>query len=238
MENVPATLGLVFVLTTALTVWLFYRAAHCTRPTLYVLLAWLAVQGVVSSTGFYNAPQVMPPRLLLALAPALAVVATLLLTARGRAYLDGLRLDMLTLLHVVRIPVELGLLGLCLYKAVPQLMTFEGRNWDILSGLSAPVVYYLAFRRQKLSVNALLGWNLLCLALLANVVFHAVLAVPSPVQRFGFEQPNVAVLHFPFVWLPSCVVPLVLVAHVAAIRQLVRLRLAAKPTELKRPYLC
>ena len=238
MENVPAILSLAFILTTALTGWLFYRAAHCSRPTLYLLLAWLAVQGGVSSTGFYDAPQELPPRLLLALAPALAVVATLLLTIRGRTYLDGLRLDTLTLLHVVRIPVELGLLGLCLYKAVPQLMTFEGRNWDILSGLSSPIIYYLAFKRRKIGRNSLLVWNLLCLGLLLNVVFYAVLAVPSPVQRFGFEQPNVAVLYFPFVWLPSCVVPLVLLTHLAAIRQLLRLRLAAKPTELKRPYLC
>ena len=39
-------------------------------------------------------------------------------------------------------------------------------------------------------------------------------------QQFGFEQPNVAILHFLFVWLPGVVVPLVLLAHVVAIRRL------------------
>ena len=228
MENVPASLHLAFVLTTALSVWLFYRAAHRSRPTLYLLLAWLAVQGGLGLTGFYDAPQALPPRLLLALMPALGLIVILLLTTRGRAYLDSLRLDMLTLLHVVRLPVELVLLGLFLYEAVPQLITFEGRNWDILSGLSAPLVAYLAFKRQELGLNVLLVWNLLCLGLLLNIVFYAVLSVPSPVQHFGFEQPNVAVLSFPFVWLPSCVVPLVLLAHLAAIRQLLRPRLAVQ----------
>ncbi|MBC6612540.1 hypothetical protein H8B15_16580 [Hymenobacter sp. BT507] len=220
MENVPAALGLAFALTTAFTVGLFYRAAHCSRPTLYLLLAWLLVQGGISATGFYDAPQALPPRLLLAVAPALAGIVALLLTTRGRAYLDHLRLDTLTLLHVVRVPVELVLLGLFLYKAVPQLITLEGYNWDIFSGLSAPVLYYAVFKRHKLGRKTLLCWNVLCLVLLLNVVFCAVLSVPSPVQRFGFEQPNVAVLYFPFVWLPSCVVPLVLLAHLAAIRQL------------------
>ncbi len=45
-------------------------------------------------------------------------------------------------------------------------MTFEGRNWDTLSGLSAPLVYYAVFRWKKLGRTALLGWNIPCLGLL------------------------------------------------------------------------
>ncbi|UOQ70394.1 hypothetical protein [Hymenobacter cellulosilyticus] len=224
MQAVPATLSLAFVLTTALTVGLFYLAAGRSRPTLYGLLAWLAGQAVVVLTGFYDAPQALPPRLLLAIGPPLLLTAALLLTERGRRYLDTLHPQWLTLLHVVRLPVELVLLGLFVYGAVPELMTLEGRNWDILSGLSAPVVYYLAYQRRQLGSTALLIWNGFGLLLLLNVVFYAVLAVPGPLQRFGFGQPNVAVLHFPFVWLPGCVVPLVLLAHLAAIRQLARAR--------------
>lgn len=74
-----------------------------------------------------------------------------------------------------------------------------------------------------LGTKALLVWNIICLSLLLNVVVNALLSVPSPVQRFAFEQPNVAIWYFPFVWLPGCVVPLVLLAHVAAIRQLLKL---------------
>ena len=132
----------------------------------------------------------------------------------------GLHLDSLTLLHVVRIPVELVLFGLFSQGAVPQLMTFEGRNWDILAGLTAPIVYYLAFRKNVLGTKSLLLWNIISLASLLNIVTTALLAAPTPFQRLAFEQPNVAVLHFPFVWLPACVVPIVLLAHLAAIWRL------------------
>jgi hypothetical protein len=163
----------------------------------------------------------------------------LFLTHRGRVYVDGLRLDTLTWLHVVRVPVELVLFGLFLYKVVPDLMTFEGRNWDILSGLSAPLVYYAVFRGKQFRRRALLSWNIVCLGLLLNVVITAILAVPSPMQRLAFDQPNVAVLYFPYIWLPNCVVPLVLLAHVAAIRQLMRqsyMHLSAtKEREVKSP---
>jgi hypothetical protein len=122
--------------------------------------------------------------------------------------------------HIIRIPVEIVLFWLFLNKTIPQLMTFEGRNFDILSGLTAPFTYYFGFVKQNLSRNMLLIWNFICLGLLINIVANAALSIPTPFQQFGFEQPNIAVLHFPFVWLPGCLVPMVLFAHLVNIRQL------------------
>lgn len=62
-----------------------------------------------------------------------------------------------TILHTIRIGVEIVLYGLFFYKAVPGLMTFEGRNMDIISGLSAPLVYYFGYKKVKLSTATILG---------------------------------------------------------------------------------
>lgn len=222
--TLPPLLSLGFGLTTALAIGLFYYAAHRSGRTLLVLLAWAAVQAGLALSGFYTVTTSVPPRLALALGPPVLLILALLGTARGRAYLAGLQLEMLTLLHVVRLPVELVLLGLFLHRAVPRLMTFESRNWDILMGLSAPLVYYL-LRTRRLGSAGLIAWNFIGIALLLNIVIVALLSVPSPMQRFAFEQPNVAILYFSFEWLPAVVVPLVLLAHVAALWQL----LAARP---------
>jgi hypothetical protein len=101
-------------------------------------------------------------------------------------------------------------------------MTFEGRNLDILSGLTAPLVYYFAFVQKTLGRKGQLLWNVACIALLMNIVGTAALAAPTPFQKLAFEQPNVGVLYFPFVWLPGVVVPLVLLSHLASVRQLLR----------------
>ncbi len=101
-------------------------------------------------------------------------------------------------------------------------MTFEGRNFDILAGITAPIIAYLAFTQKKISRNGLLIWNFICLALLANIVVNAFLSVPSPVQQFAFDQPNIAILYVPFSWLPTFVVPVVLFAHLASIQQLLK----------------
>ena len=222
LYQVPLYVSVVFGLTTLLTIWLFWRAANHSKTALAVLLGWLLLQGVVSLSGFYLKTNSLPPRFPALAIPPLLVLIGMLSTKNGRHFIDSLRLDRLTVLHVIRIPVEIMLFWLFVGKTVPESMTFEGRNFDILSGLTAPVIYYFAFVRKALPRPVLLVWNLICLGLLINIVATAVLSLPSPFQQQAFNQPNIAILYFPFVWLPSVVVPVVLLAHVSAIRQLIR----------------
>jgi hypothetical protein len=71
-----------------------------------------------------------------------------------------------------------------------------------------------------MSRKALLVWNLICLGLLINIVTIAVITAPFPFQQLAFDQPNIAVLYFPFIWLPACIVPLVLLSHLVCIKVL------------------
>jgi hypothetical protein len=105
---------------------------------------------------------------------------------------------------------------------IPELMTFEGRNFDILAGLTATVVAYLVFIQNSAGKNFLLAWNIISLLLVTNIIVNAILAAPTPFQQWGFEQPNTGLLHFPFIWLPACIVPLVVLSHLAVIRQIIR----------------
>ena len=111
-----------------------------------------------------------------------------------------------------------------LYKhgAIPRLTTFEGSNFDILAGLSAPVIYFWGFKDGVPRKVPLIIWNVLSLGLLINIVSMAILSAPFPFQQYGFDQPNIAVFYFPFVWLPGLIVPLVLFAHLASIRLLLK----------------
>ena len=221
MQNLPSYIGIVFGLTTCLTVALFYKATAYSKLTLFILLLWLAFQTAIAVTGFYTVTDTFPPRFLIMVLPPMVVIILLFSTSKGRQYIDSLDLKTLTFLHTVRIPVELVLFWLFLNKTIPQLMTFEGRNFDILSGISAPLMVYFFFIKKQAGNKILLIWNFICLGLLINIVVNAVLSAPFPFQVFAFDQPNIAVLYFPFNWLPCCVVPLVLMSHVAAIRQLI-----------------
>jgi hypothetical protein len=220
MQNLPVLISIVFMFITFVTVYLFYKAANCHKPTLWVLIGWLLLQTAIASSGFYTVTTTLPPRFLLLVLPPILFIALLLATVKGNKYLAGLNVHYLTLLHTVRIPVELVLFWLSIYKVVPQLMTFEGRNFDILSGITAPFIFYFGFVKTKLSIKLLLLWNIGCLFLLVNIVATAILSAPFPFQQFAFEQPNIAIIYFPFNWLPSVIVPLVLLSHLVSIKQL------------------
>ena len=101
-------------------------------------------------------------------------------------------------------------------------MTFEGRNFDIISGLTAPLIYYFGYVKNTLNKAVIIGWNIVCLLLLVNIVIMAVLSAPFPFQQLAFDQPNTAILHFPFTLLPGCIVPIVLFAHLISLRNLMK----------------
>ncbi|MCC6371440.1 MAG: hypothetical protein IT236_10590, partial [Bacteroidia bacterium] len=181
---------------------------------------WAILQSIIGLSGFYSITNTLPPRFILAVLPPVVGMIILFNTKGGKAFIDSLNAKTLTLFHTIRVPIELVLFWLFLYKGVPELMTFEGRNFDIFAGLSAPLIYYYGFIKQKLSYRIIIAWNVLGLILLFNILVNAILSVQTPFQQFAFEQPNVAVFVFPFILLPAFLVPMVLFAHLVCIRQL------------------
>lgn len=217
ISDVPLLVSGVFVLITVFTVYLFLLATSWNRIVLITLIGFMILQVFLSMSGFYSASDTIPPRFMLMLLPSLVLMVTLFITKRGKSFIQELDLKLLTILHTIRVPIEFILWALFLNKVIPERMTFEGLNFDIFAGLTAPVVYYLYFNKNRISNKIVLGWNILSLGLLLNIVINAILSTPSVFQRFAFDQPNIAILHFPFVWLPSIVVPIVMFSHLAGI---------------------
>jgi len=232
IQNLPIFITIVFALTTALALLLFHFAVLNStsdnsvgnaKIILSILSFWLVIQAVLSLNDFYSSDTTgIPPRFAFAIIPPFVTILILFLTKSGLAFIDNLPLVNITYLNIVRIPVEIVLYWLFLHKAVPKLMTFEGRNFDIISGITAPFIAYFGFTKEKLSNKIILYWNLITLLLLLNVLTIGVLSGPFIFQAFSFLQPNIAVLHFPFVWLPAFIVPLIFFGHLVSIRQLLK----------------
>lgn len=221
MAPVPFYLSLCFVGITLASLLFFYFASGKNKTALALVLALAALQGVLGWTGFYFKPT-MPPRFPLLVVPSLVLIAIAFFSKPGKKLLGSLDLRLLTYMHTVRVAVEIVLFQLAAARLIPTAMTFEGQNFDILTGLTAPLVAWLVFDRKVLSERVLFWWNLMGLGLVLNVVIRGVLSAPSPFQQFAFDQPNVAVLYFPFVWLPAIVVGLVIFGHLTAFYRLRR----------------
>lgn len=233
IDNIPPFISTTFVLTTLVTLAFFYWTIHsspieATRKKANIILlgmiVWLLIQAVLTFSNFYNSNvNLFPPKIaLFGVLPLIITIVLLFATANGRKFIDSLPLMHTIYLNVVRIPVEIVLFWLFLNKSVPEIMTFTGRNFDILAGITAPFIAYFGLKKGMLSKRFIFFWNFISLGLLLNIVVIAVYSAPSPMQKFGFDQPNIAVLNFPFSWLPSFIVPIVLFGHLVSIRQLLK----------------
>ena len=221
MESVSLSIKIIFVIITLLTVYLFYAARKKSKPFLIIIFCWMLLQSILAISGFYFQEYSNPPAFMLLILPPVVCIIVLFITKPGRNFIDNLNIKYLTALHTVRIFVELILYALFIAKTIPVIMTFEGRNFDILAGITAPIIYYFGYKKKVLSRGILIAWNVLSLILLFNIVITALLSLKTPFQQFGFDQPNIALTYFPFNLLAAVVVPLVLFAHLAALKQLV-----------------
>jgi hypothetical protein len=109
-------------------------------------------------------------------------------------------------------------------------VTFEGRNFDILVGLTAPVAAWLVARRLA-SPAAVLCWNLAGLAVLANTIGTVATSVPGPLHLAWPGEPFTALAEWPLVWLPAFLAPLAVLLHIFSLRQtLLRAAFESQPT--------
>jgi hypothetical protein len=184
-----------------------------------VLLLWMVVTGALALTGFFARFDALPPRILAGTLPPIAAILVALGLPRSRALLLSVPAAWVIGFQIFRVGAELTLLALARAGVVPYAMTFEGSNFDLLTGLTAlPVAILLA--RGTLPRGVAVAWNALGLLLLANVVRIAVLAAPGPLYRLTDDVPNLAPAVFPFVWLPYALVPLALLGHIVSLQQL------------------
>ncbi len=219
---IPDYISLVFTLTTLCAIWLFKKAFNPRQSTFLALFIWLVLQAYLSYNGFYKDTSTTPPMFALAIIPSLLFILALFLSKKGRVFIDSLSLEAMHWIHTVRIPVELILWALFLAEQIPKIMTFGGRNYDIIAGLTAPLLVYYGIRRPIIDKGRMLLWNFLGLFLLLNIVVMAILSVETPFQQLAFDMPNKAIIEFPIIWLPSFIVPLVLFSHLVSIRQLLK----------------
>lgn len=189
-----------------------------------VITAWVALLGGLCLNGFFANFQSLPPRMLPALLLPLVAGLVLLRSRGGRELLARTPRHWPIYFQSFRILMELILWLLLLQHRVPAIMTFEGRNVDILVGLTAIPVGYLCFVRMSWSPRVALWWNLAGILILLNVVVHAQLSTPSPFRVFLTDPPVTFIAYWPYVLLPGFLVPLAWLGHAASLMQGTRAR--------------
>ncbi len=190
------------------------------RTLAVLLIAWLVLLGILSARGFFSDFSRLPPRLIIALLTPLPVVLLFTRSRAGKQLLQHIQPQWLIYLQSFRILVEIGLWILVRNGSLPVQMSFEGRNFDILSGLLAFPVGYYCFVKKSWPPTVALLYNIAGLALLVNIVAVSALSLPTPLRAFHNEPDSSLITTFPFIYLPGLLVPLAYTLHIFSLRQL------------------
>lgn len=202
---------IVFIIISLLSLISFYLGAGRDKTLLLLFISWQFIVGTLAILKIFEKhPSLFP----------LLIVGTVVVTIVSLKRIDTKKINptILLAIHILRVPVELVLYQLFLERKIPNLMTFKGWNFDIVIGISALAIFvYQLIMKQKIGRQFFIIWNIVGMIFLFVIVSLAILSSPLPIQQFAFDQPNIAVLEFPYCFLPTCVVPIVLISHILLI---------------------
>lgn len=189
------------------------------RRFVVLTTSYLIFVGIISYMGFLAFGPLPPPAFIL-VTLTLIVLLRLIYSKRAKELVLVTPAIWLIVIQSFRILVEIVLWGLYQYDLIPIQMTFEGRNFDILVGLTAPIIGYYCFIRKSWPEKVAYYWNIGGLFLLANIVLTAILSMPIPIRVFMNEPANRYIVDFPNIYIPLLFVPIAYSMHLLSIRQL------------------
>lgn len=226
-------ISLSAVLIVAALVWLVKSATDASTPgagttsarfmagaLIFGLLAWSAAAFWLGLIGAYvAAPNSIPTIEFGIMAPIALGIGAYLAVPSVR--------------EVVRRLPHAWLIGLQLYRAggaifivlwslglLPGIFALPAGIGDVLIGVTAPFVALGYARSGGKARTAVLAWNLLGLLDLTIALTGGFLTTPSRFQMFAFDAPNLLVTQFPLVIIPTFIVPLSILLHLASLAKL------------------
>jgi hypothetical protein len=195
---------------------------------------WLAVAAALAQSGVLADWTALPPRWPLLPLTALVTFFLLGLTPTYRRLLAELPPWQPVALQTFRLAVEIAFWRLHMEGVAPVQVTFEGRNFDALVGLTAPVAAAgIAF--GWLGPRITIAWNLFGLAMVLNAIGTVASSTPGPLHLNWPGEPFTAIAIWPVIWIPALLAPIGITLHAVSIRQALA-RLAARGSAVKVPH--
>jgi hypothetical protein len=199
------------------TGWELSKQKNIFYRTFFIIILWVGTISLLAWNGFFSDFSKMPPRPAFAVLLPLPFVIAAALSAKGSQLIKAVPPHWLIGMQSFRILVEILLWRAFLLNLLPIQMTFEGNNFDGLSGVLA-IPFALILRKKWSSFFSLL-YNIIGIALLLNILVIAVLSMPAPLRYFMNEPPNTLVGEFPFIFLPAVLVVIAYSMHIFSLRQ-------------------
>jgi len=204
---------------TALSIHDQGRAA---RISAAVLIGWFGVATALGSLGVYGGASDRAPTIQYGLLIPILIGGLLILRSSTLArVLDAVPQHWLIGVQSYR---ALGIIFLVLYGAgkLPGVFAWPAGLGDVLVGVLAPVVALTYARGPRDNTDLVSAWNIFGIIDLIVAVTAGFTSSPSPFQLFAFDHPNELISAFPLVLIPTYLVPVSVLLHLASLAKLHR----------------
>lgn len=233
----PGAAQIGFIVLTAIFYYLLFREFRLALPKtaltederkrfarnmLIALAGWLMFIYVWSRFGIFKNFSIFPVNAAPVILIPLVTILVFSFSKTVKEILVHIPQENIIKLQVFRFYVEVLLWALYSAALLPVQMTFEGRNVDIITGVTAVLLttrisgFMLLDKMPRITVVI---WNLIGLGLLINIIAIAILSMPTPFRVFVNEPANTIVTEFPISLLPAFLVPLAYLLHILSLRK-------------------
>ncbi|TAJ10612.1 MAG: hypothetical protein EPO61_02030 [Nitrospirae bacterium] len=199
---------------------LLMRCSRNLRWAVTIMVAWAALTAALAASGTLADFGTGHPRIPILVLTQLVFVVWLAWFSRWSGDLAQMPQLYLVGLQCFRIPVELMMAELAAQNLLAVEMTFYGRNFDVLTGVTAVILAIWVHRDGEEPMrHILIGWNLMGLSFLTAALAHGLLSVPYPFQLLHLSVPTFVIASFPLVWLPTVLVPIAYLLHFVSLKR-------------------
>lgn len=203
-----------------------YYAYREKKNVAFVFVATLVLTGMWMMTTFLLAAagklrfDTRPPSMLVLLAVTFVIACGIGSSGFGKQLSLGLSMAALIGFQAFRLPLEMLMHRAYTSGLMPVQMSFSGRNFDIVTGVTAALISASLVMKVRVPKPVLWAWNCLGIALLVNVLAIALLSMPTPIRRFHNDPPNTWITQAPYVWVLAVFVLLAVAGHIVITRKL------------------
>lgn len=179
-----------------------------------ILVIWCGLLTIIGTSGLLNQASNMVPWAVFLVPIMLLYLATIIPGSRN--FMRSIKDEQLHHLHLWRVPFAFVLLWFYQAKITPLGLTFEGYNYDIIIGLTAPVIGSLAFSQKMLTKEIVLGWNgigIVFILISTGLIFMELTNNQEALSLFNT---------LPYLTIFGFLLPLSLFAHVLSVYRILK----------------
>jgi hypothetical protein len=200
--------------------WAAEKRARILAITAIVLTLWLVAAIMLGAAGLFQSAAGQVPTIQYGIfLPILAGAFLIWRSAAVRRVIDAVPQSWMVGVQLYR---ALGVVFLILYATgkLPGLFAWPAGVGDILVGVLAPVVAIAYARDPHQNGDMVSAWNWFGIGDLVIAVGAGVMTSPSLLQSFAVEPPNHLITLFPLVLIPTFLVPVSILLHMASLMKL------------------